>query len=85
MVSLYVQNDGSNAKKGVSKSGGPTTHGFGATSFALKAQRCHRFCAKTLTNYSEIQFCGYNQWNGKIGCYATYDQISTVVGAKVYF
>ena len=40
MVSLYVQNDGSNAKKGVSKSGVPTIHGFGATSFALEAQRC---------------------------------------------
>ena len=52
IVSLYVQNDGSNAKKGVSKSGVPTTHGFGATSFALEAQRCvtvfaHKPCAIT--------------------------------------
>ena len=84
-LSLCVNNDGSNAKKGVSKSGVPTTHGFGATSFPLKAQRRRGFCAQTLTNYSEIQFCGYNQWDGKIGCYAAYDQITTVVAAKVYF
>ena len=49
-LSLCVKNDGSNAKKGVSKSGVPTTHGFGATSFALEAQRCNRFCAKTPAN-----------------------------------
>ena len=39
-LSLCVKNDGSNAKKGVSKSGVPTIHGCGATSFALEAQRC---------------------------------------------
>ena len=55
------------------------------TSCALKAQRCHRFCAQTRCNNSEIHFFCYNQWDGKIGCYAAYDQISTVVAAKVYF
>ena len=59
-LSLCVKNDGSNAKKGVSKSGVPTIHGFGATSFALKAQRCNRFSGKTPARNSEIYFCCYN-------------------------
>ena len=36
-LSLCVKNDGSNAKKGVSKSNVPTTHGFGAN--VLRFQR----------------------------------------------
>ena len=35
-LSLCVNNDGSNAKKGVSKSGVPTTHGFGANVLRFK-------------------------------------------------
>ena len=35
-LSLCVKNDGSNAKKGLSKSNVPTTHGFGVTSCASK-------------------------------------------------
>ena len=60
-LSLCVNNDGSNAKKGVSKSGVPTTHGFGANVLRFKGQRCNRFWTKTLTNNSEIHFCCYNR------------------------
>ena len=59
-LSLCVKNDGSNAKKGLSKSNVPTTHGFGVTSCALKAQRCNRFSGKTMCNNSEIYFYCYN-------------------------
>ena len=84
-LSLCVNNDGSNAKKGVSKSSVPTTHGFGATSFALKAQRCHRFCAKTPARNSEIHFCSYNRCDLVIACIASYLSVPLVVAAKLYF
>ena len=84
-LSLCVNNDGSNAKKGVSKSSVPTTHGFGATSFALKAQRCHRFSGKTMCNNSEIHFCRYNRWELVIAWWPSYLSVPLGVAAKVYF
>ena len=84
-LSLCVKNDGSNAKKGLSKSNVPTTNGFGANVLRFKGQRCNRFCAKTLTRNSEIQFCGYNRWDLIIGCIATYLSVPLVVAKNVYF
>ena len=55
------------------------------TSCALKAQRCHRFCAKTLTRNSEIHFCSYNRCDLVIGWSPTYLSVPLVVAAKLYF
>ena len=45
-LSLCVKNDGSNAKKGVSKSGVPTTHGFGANVLRFKGPALSPFLRK---------------------------------------
>ena len=84
-LSLCVKNDGSNAKKGLSKSNVPTTHGFGANVLRFKGQRCNRFCAQTMCNNSEIHFCRYNRWDLVIGWSPTYLSVPLVVAAKLYF
>ena len=45
-LSLCVKNDGSNAKKGASKSGVPTTHGFGANVLRFKGPALSPFLRK---------------------------------------